>query len=126
MHKCSIYDYEGHDLYLDGEYWNGLLKMALSRFFILRVLRSSPAHGYAIAQKISELTRGCCSPSQAAIYPVLKDFMQGGYVTCHKEMVSGRQRKVYSLTSKGEQAYRVAVEAWRETTEALVRARDEM
>lgn len=126
MHKCSIYDYERHDLYLDGEYWNGLLKMALSRFFILRVLRFRPAHGYAIAQKISALTRGCCSPSQAAIYPVLKDFMQGGYVTCHNEVVSGRQRKVYSLTSKGEQAYRVAVEAWRETTEALVQARDEM
>jgi DNA-binding PadR family transcriptional regulator len=57
---------------------------------------------------------------------VLKDFMQGGYVTCHNEVVSGRQRKVYSLTSKGEQAYRVAVEAWRETTEALVQAKDEM
>jgi len=125
MHKCSTYNEEGRDLYLDSEYWNGLLKMALSRFFILRILRSNPAHGYAIAQKISELTQGCCSPSQAAIYPVLKDFMQGGYVTCHNEVVSGRQRKVYSLTSKGEQAYRVAVESWRETTGALVQARDE-
>lgn len=126
MHKCSICDEETHDLYLDGEYWNGLLKMALSRFFILRVLHAGPAHGYAIAKKISELTRGCCSPSQAAIYPVLKDFMRGGYVTCQTEVVSGRQRKVYSLTSKGERAYRVAVESWRETTGALVQARDEI
>ena len=126
MHKPSTCDEEGHDLYLESEYWNGLLKMALSRFFILRVLYAGPAHGYAIARKISDLTRGCCSPSQAAIYPVLKDFMRGGYVTCHTEVVSGRQRKVYSITSKGVEAYRVAVEAWRETTEALVQARDEV
>ncbi len=113
-------------MYLDEKYWNGLLKMALSRFFILRALHSGPAHGYAIAKMISDLTQGCCSPSQAAIYPVLKDFMQGGYVTCHKEVVSGRQRKVYSLTLKGRQAYHVAVEAWRDTTEALIQAREHM
>ncbi len=110
---------------MDGKYWNGLLKMALSRFFILRVLYNGPAHGYAIAQKISDLTSGCCSPTQAGIYPVLKDFMRGGYVTCREEIVSGRRRKVYEMTPRGRQAYRVAVEAWRETADALVQAREE-
>ncbi|MFO7876241.1 MAG: helix-turn-helix transcriptional regulator [Desulfovermiculus sp.] len=119
MHKCSTCDQERRDIYLDETYWNGLLKMALSRFFILQVLSSGPEHGYVIAKRISELTQGCCSPSQAAIYPVLKDFMHGGYVTCHEETVSGRKRKVYSLTLKGRQALRVAVEAWRETSRAL-------
>ncbi|MDZ7761158.1 MAG: PadR family transcriptional regulator [Desulfovermiculus sp.] len=125
MHKCSTCDQERQDLYLDEKYWNGLLKMALSRFFILQVLSSGPAHGYAIANRISDLTQGCCSPSQAAIYPVLKDFMYGGYVTCQEETASGRKRKVYTLTPKGRQAFQVAVEAWRETTRALTRARVE-
>lgn len=125
MHKCSTCDEERRDLYLDGKYWNGLLKMALSRFFILQVLNSGPVHGYAIASQISELTQGCCSPSQAAIYPVLKDFMHGGYVTCQEETACGRKRKVYSLTPKGRQAFRVAVEAWRETSQALTRVQEE-
>ncbi len=110
---------------MDDKYWNGLLKMALSRFFILRVLDAGSAHGYSIAKQISELTRDCCSPSLAAIYPVLKEFTQGGYVTFREETVSGRKRKIYSLTPKGRQAYRVAVQAWHETTEALLQARQE-
>lgn len=125
MHKCSSFDQERRDLYLDEKYWNGLLKMALSRFFILRVLDAGPAHGYSIAKQISDLTRDCCSPSLAAIYPVLKEFTQGGYVTCQEETVSGRQRKIYSLTPKGRQAYQVAVQAWHETTGALLQARQE-
>lgn len=113
------------DQYLDPRYWNGLLKMGLSRFFILRVLHTNPAHGYAIAKQIAGLTRDCCSPSEAAIYPVLKEFVQGDYVTYEKIKVSGRERKVYTLTEKGRQAYEVAVEAWRETTEALIAAHEE-
>jgi DNA-binding PadR family transcriptional regulator len=125
MHKCSIHQQERQDIYLDERYWNGLLKMALSRFFILRVLDAGPAHGYSIAKQISELTRDCCSPSLAAIYPVLKELTQGGYLTCKEETVSGRKRKIYSLTSRGRQAYQVAVQSWHETTEALLKARQE-
>lgn len=113
------------DQYLDTRYWNGLLKMGLSRFFILRVLYTNPSHGYAIAKQIATLTRDCCSPSEAAIYPVLKEFVQGGYVSLEKTAVSGRERKVYTLTDKGRQAYDVAVEAWRETTRALTQVHAE-
>ena len=35
-------------------------------------------------------------------------------------MVSGRQRKTYTLTDKGRAAFRVAVEAWMDVTRALV------
>ncbi|MCA1743209.1 MAG: PadR family transcriptional regulator [Desulfonatronovibrio sp.] len=110
------------DQYLNTKYWNGLLKIGLSRFFILRVLNQNPSHGYAIARQIADFTNGCCSPSEAAIYPVLKDFVQGEYVSCHKEEFSGRIRKVYTLTDKGKKAYQVAIEAWSETTAALIKA----
>lgn len=112
--------------YLDKSYWNGLIKMGLSRFFILRVLYKEPLHGYLIARRIAALTRGCCSPSEGALYPVLNEFKRGGYVTCRKEKVLGRVRKVYTLTPKGKQAYQVAVESWQDTTMALLEARDEL
>lgn len=44
-------------------YWNGTIKMSLSRFFILRVLHQHPMHGYEIARAVAATTRGCCSPT---------------------------------------------------------------
>ncbi|MEC9367390.1 MAG: PadR family transcriptional regulator [Pseudomonadota bacterium] len=101
-------------------YWNGTIKMSLSKFFILCVLHQRPMHGYEIAGAVAAATNGCCSPTEGTIYPSLRDFEDGGYVTSQSEVVSGRERKVYTLTDKGREAFRVAVEAWMEITGSLV------
>ena len=103
-------------------YWNGTIKMSLSKLFILRVLCDRPMHGYDIARTVEQTTNGCCSPSEGTIYPVLRDFEENGLVTQEAEVVSGRERKVYTLTDKGRDALRVAVDAWMEITDALVAA----
>jgi PadR family transcriptional regulator, regulatory protein PadR len=100
--------------YTDRAYWNGIIKMSLSKFFILRVLHHKPMYGYEAARAVEHATRGCCSPTEGTIYPVLREFEAGGYVTALSETVSGRERKVYTLTEKGRDAFRVAVEAWME------------
>lgn len=101
-------------------YWNGTIKMSLSKFFILNVLHQRPMHGYDIARTVETTTKGCCSPTEGTIYPALRDFEEGGYVTSEAEVVSGRERKVYTLTDKGRQAYGVAQEAWMEATQVLL------
>lgn len=103
----------------DRAYWAGSIKMALSKFFILRALHDGPAHGYDIARAVERTTSGCCSPSEGALYPALREFEEGGYVTSEVEVVSGRQRKVYTLTEKGRAAFRVGVDTWMEVTGAL-------
>lgn len=103
-------------------YWNGTIKMSLSKFFILRVLHDRPMHGYDIARTVERTTRGCCSPSEGTIYPVLREFEEGGYVTVESAIVGGRERKVYTLTERGREALRVAIDAWMEVTDALVAA----
>jgi len=100
-------------------YWHGLIKMSLSKFFILSVLNQRSMHGYEIAKAVEQCTKGCCSPSSGALYPVLKEFENEGCVTCEKEVVNGRQRKIYTLTDKGREAFRVAVQAWREIGTAV-------
>jgi len=79
-------------------YWNGTIKMSLSKFFILCVLHERPMHGYDIATAVEE----------------------GGYVTVEAEVVSGRERKVYTLTNRGREAFKVAVEAWMDVTRCLI------
>lgn len=101
-------------------YWSGTIRMALSKFFVLRVLRDGPSHGYDIARAVERVTSGCCSPTEGGLYPVLREFEQGGYVTSKAEVVSGRERKVYTLTEKGIEAFRVGLEAWMDATGALV------
>lgn len=110
--------------YCSRSYWNGIIKMSLSKFFILAALHQRPMHGYEIAREVARFTRGCCSPSEGTIYPVLREFEQGGYVQAHKETVSGRERKIYTLTTKGREAFAVALESWLEITDCLKASRD--
>jgi len=105
---------------LSRAYWNGTIKMSLSKFFILCVLHHRPMHGYDISREVERTTNGCCSPTEGTIYPVLRDFEAGGYVTFESQIVSGRERKVYTLTEKGRQAFKVAVDAWMDVTNCLL------
>jgi DNA-binding PadR family transcriptional regulator len=93
--------------------------MALSKFFVLQVLHDGPAHGYDIARAVERTTNGCCSPSEGALYPTLREFEQGGYLISESQVVSGRERKVYTLTDKGREAFRVGLGAWMDATTAL-------
>jgi PadR family transcriptional regulator, regulatory protein PadR len=102
------------------EYWSGTIKMSLSRFFILCVLHQRPMHGYDIARAVARTSNDCCSPTEGTIYPALHEFESGGFVTSTTETVSGRARRIYTLTPKGREAFKVAVRAWMEVTHCLV------
>ena len=104
------------------EYWAGLIKMSLSRFFILHVLHRQPLHGYEITRQAAALTNGCCAPTEGSLYPVLKEFTDAGLVNVVTQVVSGRERKVCTLTPRGEQAYQVALRAWGEVAGYILRA----
>jgi DNA-binding PadR family transcriptional regulator len=106
--------------YTSRSYWTGTIKMSLSKFFILCVLHERPMHGYEITRAVERTTKGCCSPTEGTVYPVLREFEEGGYVTSETSVVSGRQRKTYTLTPKGREAFAVGVEAWMDVTSALV------
>jgi PadR family transcriptional regulator len=41
-----------------------------------------------------------------------QEFETGGYASCESETVSGRERKVYTITDKGREAFKVALDAW--------------
>ncbi|MDO9714624.1 PadR family transcriptional regulator [Paracraurococcus lichenis] len=58
-------------------------------------------------------------PSEGALYPTLREFEQGGYVTSETEVVSGRERRVYTLTDKGREAFQVGLDAWMDATATL-------
>lgn len=106
--------------YSDRAYWQGTIKMSLSKFFVLSVLHQKPMHGYEVVQSVATMTKGCCSPSEGTVYPMLNEFEAGGYLSFHTELVQGRERKVYRLTDEGRQAFQTAVGAWLEATDCIL------
>ncbi len=93
--------------------------MSLSKFFILCVLHERDLHGYDIAKQVAQRTQGCCSPKEGTIYPILKQFTEGGYATFVSETVSGRERKIYSITDKGREAFKIGLAEWMKITQSL-------
>ena len=78
-------------------------------------------HGYDIAAEVERKTDGCCSPREGTIYPALKQFADGGYVTFRTEIVSGRERKIYTITEMGREAFTVGLGKWMNITKCLER-----
>ncbi len=70
---------------------------------ILRVLRSDPLHGYAIAQRIHLLSSEVLAAEEGLLYPTLQRMLVKGWVEA-KWGVSETNRKVrfYRLTPKGK------------------------
>ncbi len=69
---------------------------------ILRVLRSGPLHGYAIAQRIHTLSSEVLRVEEGALYPALQRILLKGWVTSDWG-ISETNRKVrfYRLTPAG-------------------------
>ncbi|ODT14345.1 MAG: PadR family transcriptional regulator [Kaistia sp. SCN 65-12] len=94
--------------------------MSLSKFFVLSVLHQKPMHGYEVVQTVATMTRGCCSPTEGTVYPMLNEFEAGGYLSSRFEHVQGRERKIYALTDAGRAAFQTAVGAWLEATDCII------
>ncbi len=92
-------------------YWQTLNRKSLLRFFLFAALARQPMHGYELADAVSV----CCDgvrPTDAMIYPTLKELEMNGYISCLTESTGARKRRVCSLTEKGMRAYRSAAQAW--------------
>jgi PadR family transcriptional regulator PadR len=75
---------------------------------ILRVLSTQPLHGYAIAQRIAQLSSDELSVEEGSLYPALQKLLLKGWVKA-SEAVSetGRQVREYRITPAGRKQLEV-------------------
>ena len=69
----------------DKSYWQTLASRGAGRFLVLAALNERPRHGYELARAVTEACDGCCEPTDAMIYPTIRELTDGGYITCHTE-----------------------------------------
>ena len=69
---------------------------------ILRVLRSGPLHGYAIAQRIHTLSSEVLQVEEGSLYPALQRILLRGWVTAEwGTSETNRKVRFYRLTPEG-------------------------
>jgi PadR family transcriptional regulator, regulatory protein PadR len=76
-------------------------------YFVLASLLDGPLHGYAIIQRTDELSGGRVRLATGTLYTALDRLTGEGYVNLvREEIVNGRVRRCYGLTSSGAGALR--------------------
>jgi transcriptional regulator len=87
---------------------------------ILQILSLEAAHGYAIAQRLQQVSRDAVQINQGSLYPALHRLEQRGWLDAEwRPSDTGRESKVYRLTRKGRKQLEVEKQEWSKLTTAV-------
>lgn len=87
---------------------------------ILKVVALRPVHGYAIAQRLQQVSRDVVQVPQGSLYPALHRLEYRGLVKADwKQTETGREARFYRLTRKGRQQMEAESASWERLAEAV-------
>ena len=87
---------------------------------ILQVVAAGAIHGYAIAQRLQQVSRDVVQVPQGSLYPALHRLENRGLLTADWKMSdTGRESKFYRLTPKGRKQLKAEAASWLRLTVAI-------
>ena len=87
---------------------------------VLAALAAGPAHGYAVIEEIRSKSGQAFDLPEGTIYPALHRLEHSGLLSSHWVVSqSGRQRRVYKLTRRGQRALEDHRAIWQRFSEAV-------
>jgi PadR family transcriptional regulator PadR len=87
---------------------------------ILRVLQGGPLHGYAIAQRIRELSEDVLEAEEGSLYPALQRILMEGWVAAEwGTSDTGRRVRFYRLTPDGAKQLKRELMEYEQATVAI-------
>ena len=87
---------------------------------VLRVLKTQPLHGYAIAQRIHLLSADELRVEEGSLYPALQELLVKGWVTAAwRASDSGRQVREYRITPSGRRQLEAEMAEYRRMARAI-------
>jgi PadR family transcriptional regulator len=97
------------------EFLKGTLDM-----LILKVVALGPIHGYAISQRIQQISRELFQVQQGSLYPALHRLEDRGWLRAEwRQSETGREAKFYALTQKGRKQLEAEVRNWEQVSAAV-------
>ena len=87
---------------------------------ILKVATLGPIHGYAIAQRLQQISRDALQVQQGSLYPALHRLEKRGWLRAEwRDAESGREAKFYSLTRIGRKQLEAETANWGRLSDAI-------
>src|SRR5919204_3230082 len=80
---------------------------------ILRTLQNDPLHGWAISERIQQISQDVLRVNQGSLYPALHRLEHRGWIKAEWGISElGRRARFYSLTAAGRKQLDVETEDW--------------
>jgi transcriptional regulator len=87
---------------------------------VLRVLQSGPLHGYAIAQRIGQLSSDVLQVEEGSLYPALQKMLMKGWVQSEWGLSDTNRRvRSYRLTAAGRKQLAAELAGYDHVTRAI-------
>ena len=89
---------------------------------ILRTLQTQSLHGWAISERIQQISQDILQISQGSLYPALHRLEHQGWIEAEWAVSElGRRAKYYQLTSAGRLQLAVEADEWERMSTAIGR-----
>jgi transcriptional regulator len=94
---------------------------------VLRTLSLGPQHGWAISERVQQISQDVLRIQQGSLYPALHRLERRGWIKA-KWGVSDNNRKAkyYELTRSGQKQLEAETETWRKLTSAVAQVLGEV
>ena len=87
---------------------------------ILKAVAIEPVHGYAIAQRLEQVSRGVIQVPEGSLYPALHRLENRGFLAAKwKKTETGREAKFYGLTRTGRKQLDGEAASWQRLIEGV-------
>ena len=87
---------------------------------ILKTLALEPRHGWAISERIQQVSSEAVQVQQGSLYPALHRLERRGWIKAHwGTSDNNRRAKYYELTRAGRKQLEAEEDAWRKLTAAV-------
>src|ERR671918_1747380 len=89
---------------------------------ILRALQTEPMHGWAIAERLQQISQDVLQINQGSLYPALHRLEHQGWIEAEWSVSElGRRAKYYRLTASGRRQLAIEADEWERMATAIGR-----
>ena len=87
---------------------------------ILKIVALGPSHGYAIAQRLRQVSNDFFTVHQGSLYPALHRLEDKGWLQAQRrDTDTGREAKFYAITKNGRKQLETEVLGWEQLSNAV-------
>ncbi len=87
---------------------------------ILKTLSLGPQHGWAISERLHQVSRATLQVPQGSLYPALHRLERRGWIAARwGASENNRRARFYELTRTGRRQLETEAESWRQLTAAV-------